>query len=81
MEVYPQRYTTPVRAPKASAWPPYPSFDDKAADLSCEVLNRLYERKSVNPRPTGLSRNGTRSFAMAPAQRCWLACSTTPMRR
>ena len=47
MEVYPQRCTTPVRAPKASAWPPYPSFDDKAADLLYEVINRRYERKPV----------------------------------
>ena len=42
----------------------YLSFDDKAADLLYEVINRRYERKPVILRPTGPSKNGTRYFPM-----------------
>ena len=50
----------------------YLSFDDKAADLLYEVVNRRYERKPVSfSLPTGHSKNGTKSFPTPPASsRC-----------
>jgi DNA replication protein DnaC len=57
----------------------YLSFDDKAADLLYEVINRRYERKPVILLPIDPSRNGTRSFPMPPAlPLCWTASSITP---
>jgi DNA replication protein DnaC len=57
----------------------YLSFDDKAADLLYEVINRRYERKSVILTTTNPSRTGTRCSRMRPAlSPCWTASCITP---
>jgi DNA replication protein DnaC len=53
----------------------YLSFDDKAADLLYEVINRRYERKSVIVTTNRPFKEWNEVFPMPPAlSHCWIAC-------
>jgi DNA replication protein DnaC len=57
----------------------YLSFDEKAADLLYEVINRRYERKPVILTTNRPFKSGTRSFPTQPvSSRCWIDCCTMP---
>ena len=57
----------------------YLSFDDKAADLLYEVINRRYERKSVIVTTNRPFKEWNEVFPNATASlRCWTACCIMP---